>query len=622
MRAPLVFPCGSHPIPSHPDPLPLIPCHRPHSAVSVAGAFEAQDFVEEQRALLDLIDKLEFAQLKGVRLPRIVVVGDQSAGKSSVLEAITGTPFLKDAGACTRFATEIRMRRSKENKFSVRIIADQLRPFPELERLEKFGGTVSESTSFETLMRDAVELIAPKNIPGRFATNDILVVEKSGPDMPLLTLVDLPGLVSNPNNDQSEEDLAAIEALTDKYIKSSRTIILAVVGGNQDYAQAKILKKARRFDPTGSRSIGVLTKPDLTASIGLEDKFIGLVNNQDKHNHFKLGWYVLLNPGPPEEGEAWPSAEDRTQRERAFFSQGKWSTLPASMCGVGPLKQKLSVQLQKHIGKHIGALEKQIEQAEDECKAELKSLGAGKDTVEEMKAEMVELWHKSNGLMIPAMDGTYKSPSGISFFPAGVDGKGTPPQNLRARAVEENEKFEERIRTMGHKLSFSSDSEPYSTNVVRIGNMSKTQYAREVVEQLLKQKRGTEFPGDHNPRLVYILFQLYSENWYKLSREHTRKLGKICNEFLAEVINTVWLPRMHDALRAEYLHTQMNSMMEKATKEIELLHQDRHFEVQPYDSEYERRIKKWREETLIKGPYTVPEELLEKMLIYYEVSTL
>ncbi|KAM0309294.1 hypothetical protein ACHAPQ_012589, partial [Fusarium lateritium] len=187
---------------------------------------------------------LQFAQLDDVKLPQIVVVGDQSAGKSSVLEALTGTPFPREAGACTRFATEIRMRRAKETQLKISIIPDKTRPYNEQARLLQYGGDVTGDTPFDAMMRDATELIAPRSIPGRFAARDILVVEKSGPDMPLLTLVDLPGLVRVANRDQSESDIQTIEVLSERYMKSPRTIILAVIGGNNDYVQAPILKKA------------------------------------------------------------------------------------------------------------------------------------------------------------------------------------------------------------------------------------------------------------------------------------------------------------------------------------------------------------------------------------------
>lgn len=59
-------------------------------------------------SLLSKIDKL-FACGVGeyIALPQLVVVGDQSSGKSSVLEGLTNLPFPRDSGLCTRFATQI-----------------------------------------------------------------------------------------------------------------------------------------------------------------------------------------------------------------------------------------------------------------------------------------------------------------------------------------------------------------------------------------------------------------------------------------------------------------------------------------------------------------------------------
>lgn len=598
---------------------------------SIESSLGDQGLATEQRGLLDLIDKLQFAQLDDVKLPQIVVVGDQSAGKSSVLEALTGTPFPREAGACTRFATEIRMRRAKETKLKVSIIPDKTRPYNEQARLLQYGGDVDGDTPFDAMMRDATELIAPRSVPGRFAARDILVVEKSGPDMPLLTLVDLPGLVRVANRDQSESDIQTIEVLSERYMKSPRTIILAVIGGNNDYVQAPILKKARHFDPKGSRTIGVLTKPDMTERIGLEEKFIELVTNKDKENNFKLGWYVLLNPGP---GEEWQTPEDRARKEAEFFARGKWATLPPEMWGVGALRAKLSTQLQRHIGKHVKTLRRQIQQALEGCEGQLKAMGVGKDTPEEMRFQMGELFTASNNLVTPAVNGNYKNPFGERFFARQSSPKGTPSQKLRARIRDESERFARRFRQHGRKVTFQNDQPTGGANGTggaaednglpaagTVGDRSKKDFAEFEVEPLLRQIRGNELPLDSNPRAPYILFQDYSRNWPVLAQEYKDNVGVICNEFLADVIDHVWPMRMRDPLRMHFLELRMKDMYESADFELGRLTDDMELEIQPFDPEYEERLRKWRAQaTENGGTYTEAEEVLEKMLIYYDLT--
>lgn len=56
-----------------------------------------------------------------------VACGDQSSGKSSVLEAITEIPFPRRENLCTRFATEIVLRRLPESFIATKIIPDKAR---------------------------------------------------------------------------------------------------------------------------------------------------------------------------------------------------------------------------------------------------------------------------------------------------------------------------------------------------------------------------------------------------------------------------------------------------------------------------------------------------------------
>lgn len=76
----------------------------------------------------------------------MVVVGDQSAGKSSVLESLTGFQFPRSATLCTRHATEIVCRREPAESVVVSIIPHN--PSPEREKLvREFRRSTDKITS-------------------------------------------------------------------------------------------------------------------------------------------------------------------------------------------------------------------------------------------------------------------------------------------------------------------------------------------------------------------------------------------------------------------------------------------------------------------------------------------
>lgn len=68
-----------------------------------------------------------------------MVIGDQSSGKSSVLEGITRIPFPVSDQLCTRFATEVSLHNSSSDdvtsmSISVRIAEEHLHEYSEEHR--------------------------------------------------------------------------------------------------------------------------------------------------------------------------------------------------------------------------------------------------------------------------------------------------------------------------------------------------------------------------------------------------------------------------------------------------------------------------------------------------------
>lgn len=248
---------------------------------------------EKQRHILETIVKLRKCGLEqDLSLPQICACGDQSSGKSSIMEALTGIPFPRADNLCTRFATEINLKYADSDGVTVGIIPDSSRSASEQVDMEEFGKSVNDASDLPSLMNKARRAMGIGSdgsdpLPRAFA-NDVLSIDIEGPDRPQLTLVDLPGLFQNKTKGISEEDKVMVQQLTERYISKPRTICLAVVAATNDYANQGILDKVQEFDRAGDRSVGIITKPDMIPrGSGAEKSFIALAKNEDVF--FKLG---------------------------------------------------------------------------------------------------------------------------------------------------------------------------------------------------------------------------------------------------------------------------------------------------------------------------------------------
>lgn len=146
---------------------------------------------QEQAGLLDAIDKLRRENIDAdIGIPQIVVCGDQSSGKSSLLEAIAQVPFPAGSGAVTMFATELVLRRAPSDAVYATILPSSLRNPAQRYSICKFQYRPEklDRDEFRKLFEKASDLL--EEVDGKPGFRyDKLHIEVSGPTQPHLTLV-------------------------------------------------------------------------------------------------------------------------------------------------------------------------------------------------------------------------------------------------------------------------------------------------------------------------------------------------------------------------------------------------------------------------------------------------
>jgi GTPase SAR1 family protein len=447
--------------------------------------------------LLDDIDKLRSHGISHlVALPQLVVCGDQSSGKSSVLEAISGIPFPTKDNLCTRFATEVVLRRTSDEQVSVTITPGPGREQNEAQKLQQFNMTLNDLKMFGEVLEEA-KMVMGVVEGGSAFTDDVLRIDISGPDRPHLTIVDLPGLIHSHNKFQSAEDIEVVRSSVQRYMTSSRSIILAIVSAKNDYANQIVLNMAREADPHGLRTLGIITKPDtLSAGSDSEADFVGLAKNEDVS--FDLGWHVLKNR---DYDSRHSSSEHRDQSETAFLSQGVWSQLSRTAVGVGNLRSRLSKVLLGQIKQELPDLIADIELRLSTCRTEIRKLGHKRQTASEQRSFLLHLAQSYQHLARAAIDGVY----GDLFFgdPRSEDGY---RRRVRASVQNLGLEFAETMRIRGHRYRILPQHEVNaSPEALGPTHMSREEYL-EHAKSLLTRSRERELPGTFNSMLIADLF--------------------------------------------------------------------------------------------------------------------
>jgi GTP-binding protein EngB required for normal cell division len=591
---------------------------------------------ESNKELLDQLDQLrECGVDEYIDLPQVVVAGDQSSGKSSTLEALTGIPFPRDSVKCTKFATEIRLRRSDEVKTTVAIIPDNSRSPEQRKRLAEFEQMVEDQTDFGTIFENATAAIFAISSHNNFLSKDKLRIEISGPDQPHLMVVDLPGIIHAATDEQTPEDKEAILSLVQHYMQQERTIILPVVSCNNDYSNQVVLEMMKKCDPDGVRTLGIITKPDVTFAPKREAEFINLASNKDRRNRLLLGWHVVRNRSP-QEGH-FTLAQWRA-KEAEFFVNGNWgANLPKDHLGVDALLKRLSVELNRHISAQVPKVKVDIELELAECRKKLLELGEGRDTPEQMREAISGWCQRSARITLAAVQGHGMNPSGETFFLPYHDAK-TYARKFRNNLWQKNREFAEKMEDRGEdcKILDAKGSQPRRTSQRRddvegeLLEVTRSQYIQQVVKPMLNNNKGQELPMDHNPLLVYDLFQLHSQNWLEYADNHIKNINTLLEDFLWQVLFYLWPNQLQKRFWFGFIQAEMENRISEAKAELQKIEMDRKRSVTPYERRLIERYNEWKlashdaerdaDQDSEELPDQTCEELLQKMLLVYDVS--
>jgi hypothetical protein len=198
-------------------------------------------------------------------------------------------------------------------------------------------------------------------------SDDPIQLNIYSPAIPNLTLIDLPGYIQIHDKDQPETLKEKISQLCEKYIRDTN-IVLAISAADVDLANSAALRAAKRVDPKGLRTIGVITKMDLVNP--LEGKKI-LQNNKYP---LRLGYIGVVCRAPPATSNAIfarsPAGNQLSQvarHEQSFFAgHPELSSTPGIQVGVPQLKKTLQIVLEKSMSESLDGAARAIRRDLDE----------------------------------------------------------------------------------------------------------------------------------------------------------------------------------------------------------------------------------------------------------------
>ncbi|KAI7393449.1 hypothetical protein KC328_g6596 [Hortaea werneckii] len=406
---------------------------------------------------------------------------------------------------------------------------------------------------------------------------DVLRIKVRGNTALNLTIVDIPGIIQVPNDEQDDNDVDTVHALVDSYISNPRTIILAVVQAGNDISNQPIIKKSKKLDKEGERTIGVITKPDLIND-GTQSRIAALSRNEDT-TKLKLGFFMVKNPSPKEMQDSI-SMFEREQKELKYFSSPPWKDagLDRTRIGVAPLRRFLQDLLNRHTEREMPKVREEVRTLLKSTEKSISGLGEERPTTSHMRMFLSRLAMRYHNLTNAALIGDYDS-SELEFF----NTSHSESRRLRAFIHSVNTKYSEKMRLEGETVRIVSEPDE-SDDDLQIADLQEVAISQDRVRQLSVSEAK------------FTTWIKHSKRWRQLAADHIELVYEGLKSFVTMLADYITHEERIRLEISKQVHEHLAIHMSEAEKELGHLLEDEQQQPITYNHYYTDNIQKARQD--------------------------